>query len=445
MSNHDLDRLHRDRVRSFVKGIGGPDFDPGNLFLSEKVCDALETDKVIISGLNLPYLLAILPFSPQVFLMTCEDCFSTEEEVEAYLELLDEDLFVPVLVRAYDEYPTRVIEAVQKKAHVSLYEFNTWYNLMLPALTDGGLCRHCVGKHKKQILSHLKGVRGITDVRENIKNVFGLLVPYVHPDYTLLDAVEEAVASIDRETLSQLEGMAHFIRRLRLAQVWNASIPLGASAIAGLPRDLQKITGDTPFIASALRQQVADGLGLQIPMDVPIKRYAELVREYRPRILRVMGKVIPGEEITQNSFAEVAREVARINDEISRIKNLRRYVMIEAAFEVFDKHKPLVAAGFAMGALGLPAGGIPGCLAGAGVGAASVKIGRAIRKRLTKTTDSEPYEKLQRAGKVIHRDIQPVVETVMSIYLNSDVPTIGVMSLREEIAAGTKEQGRRKN
>lgn len=437
MSTHDLDRLHRDRVRSFVKGYKEPGFDLAKLFLSEKVCEALPADKVLINGLNLPYLLAILPFTPQVFLMTCDCCFSNEKEVQAYLSLLDEDLFVPVLTREYERYPTRVIDAVRRKAHVSLYEFNAWYNLALPALADGMLCKDCVGKHKKEILAHLKGVRGISDVRANIADIFESLIPYVHPDYTLLNGVKKALAPLDRETISQLEGMAQFVRTLRLAQVWKGAIPLGASELEGLPRELEALTGNAPFIAAGLRQQVADGLGLRLPTDIPISRYAELVREFRPRILRVMGGLVSGEAIARGSFADVAKEIARINDEIARIKNLRRFVIIEAAVEVFDKHKSLMAAGLAMGALGLPAGGIPGCLTGVGIGAASAKIGKAVRKRL-KSGGGEPYPKVARAGTIIHRDLQPVVETAMSIYLSSDTPTIGVMSLREQLASETK-------
>lgn len=257
------------------------------------------------------------------------------------------------------------------------------------------------------------------------------LEPFFAPDYEILDEVQAAVAEKDTHSLGQLEEMSLFLKRLRAAQIWYSSMPVSATDIIDLPVKYVSDVGDARLVAGSLREFVSDGLGIKIPTNIPIEKYAELVREFQPAICKALSELLSGSERQPSDFSAVAKQISRVNAEIDRMKNLKRYMLLESVVETCANNKGLVAAGIITGALGL-GGSLWGCVGAAGAGVA----GKAARKFgvLDGRVKLSGAKHLKKLGGAIHREIQPAIDRLLAVYLSSDVPSVSVLEIRRRLA-----------
>lgn len=258
------------------------------------------------------------------------------------------------------------------------------------------------------------------------------LRPPIFPDYELMDAMEIAISENDGRRIVQLSHLSKVIRGIRKAQVWNSALPVSASDLEGAPPHISAEMDEGRSVSIGLNMFIAEGLALKLPMDIPLPRYAELVREFQPRISAVVKRVVDKAGKKGSGFEAMGREISRLNNEIDRIKNLKRYLVVEAMAEPIRKNKALVTATLVAGALGL-SGSLVGCasaLAAGGVmrAAKRYKIGD---KLLASLKENKPLAKL---GSKVHDEIvRPQVDKVMAHYLQADLPAVTVLALRRDL------------
>jgi hypothetical protein len=74
--------------------------------------------------------------------------------------------------------------------------------------------------------------------------------------------------------------------------VFGASIILNRSEITAFPKNLTPELDAARAFSSDLYDQVSDGLGIKIPMDIGADAYIEIVKDYQPQISRLVGQVL---------------------------------------------------------------------------------------------------------------------------------------------------------
>jgi hypothetical protein len=127
------------------------------------------------------------------------------------------------------------------------------------------------------------------------------------------------------------------------------------------------------------------------------------------------------------SLAALMSSINSINRDIERIKNLRRFMIIEALAGFTDNNPALVASALIAGALGL-AGYVFGC--------AAVPAGAAVDfvKRSGKLKGSSATKRLKRK---LHSDVQPSLDKLIARYVGTTPITMHVLSIRKNIAEAT--------
>jgi hypothetical protein len=193
----DLDSVHLQRVKAVKKRLESEEVPISELFLSEKVANTVGDDKVFMDGFQIEKILSLLPYTPNLYLGTCPYCIFDSESARQFLCLVKEGLIVPVLAARYQDFPDAIIDEVKKRDHISWYEASVWQTSRTVQIANGGLCKHCVSKRKKEILKPIRGNRRVSDIRLHVSNIMQNLEPFFAPDYEILDEVQAAVAERD--------------------------------------------------------------------------------------------------------------------------------------------------------------------------------------------------------------------------------------------------------
>lgn len=425
MASTDLDKIHEKRIEDVVKRwheVG--ELNDDEIFVSECVIDSIDHDKALIEWFDLPKILALLPFTPIVYVEICPHCINGSN-FEVFKSLTISGLAIPILIYPYNQYPTQVQELLRGRDHMSCYEYELYRNAAIHSLTDTALCGHCVDKRADELAATVKGKRNAPLYRQHLNQILHNISPYVDPDFELLNDVSTAFDNLNVEWSSQLKDMSEVIRSLRSAQAFNAAISINEGDFSDLPSGLTCDNDSARQLGLELKEFVSNGLGLQIPTDINIEQYVELIKDFRPQIISVTDEVMHSATADgELSIRNLQGTISSINTEIERIKGLKRYMLYEAGVEFVGKNKTLVASTFIASALGI-AGSFAGCI---GVASAGTAANIAKKKGKLKTGKS-----INRLSTKIHRDLQPDIDKLVSRYVGTEVPAMRVISIRKAV------------
>jgi hypothetical protein len=428
---NDLDRLQKQRVAELRKSLPPSRSElVSRLFIGESVARTIGKPKLLFEGYRLDKILPVLPFSPITYVATCRGCLKTSDDLDTYVSLVRHGLIVPVLMGRYSEYPAPLVEELRIRDHISCYELSLYSAVRLYEISGSqSICPDCFEKRRDKVLEQ---VRDAPKVLKFVKAATNKLLPPVYPDYELLDEFERAVSNKDGDKIVQLSDLAQAIKEMRWAQVWNGALTLDAHDLAAIPENLAAEFEQSRQLSCELRQYVADGLGVKVPLDIPIDRYAELVVEFQPRIASVVDRIVKAASRKRAPFEAAGKELSKLNNEIARIKGLKRFMVMEAIAAPIRKNKALIATSLTMGALFGIGGGLVGCAAAAATkGIVSrAKKTKYVKGAIEAITDQPEVKRL---GRKVKSETQPYIDTLVSKYLQAELPAVSVLAMRKSI------------
>ena len=422
----DFDALQKERVRRFVNDrIQSNDrirYD--GLFNSEFVATTLHQEKMVLSGFKPDKIRAILPFTPVVYIPICSHCVKPED-FEAFKTLVRSSLVVPVLIGNYGNFEENLREFIIAHNHISSVELSGY--LFLSASSKGlqPLCSNCLRKEVNDLCLSKKGEPDSKIYESDLRQFISHLDPFPRTDRELIDLAFNYFKNRELKKLRQLTRMGSLIQQIRRDEAFNAPVLLEDSDLSKLPDNLSDTVDEAHSKTASLRKMTADGLGISIPVDMPLEPYIELVKDYQPRISATITSVLKAGN-NEASVLDVSRNIIAINSEIERIKGLRRYAVLDACIGFYRDNKLLAAATMLAGSLGL-AGSLAGCVTAGGAA-----IGASVAKKKGWLKSTEATDRLRR---MVNRDVQPAVDLFLKAYLGAKAPAINVLSLRKRIAS----------
>ena len=220
----------------------------------------------------------------------------------------------------------------------------------------------CAGLKFKKLNKIVRRRRDAEEYRDNLDAIAVNLFPFLSPDFELLEMAESVCKGNDLEGLDQLNDLAYGIHSLRSAQAFRSPLTLDAAKLEQLPAGLSKEIDKVLQLSIDVRELASKGLALNIPSEMPIEAYVELVRDYQPSITMWVDSVIGSTGNDAGQLGELAKKIGAINNEIDRVKGLKRYVALEASIGFFRNNRALVTTALAASALGI-AGSLGGCVA----------------------------------------------------------------------------------
>jgi hypothetical protein len=260
-----------------------------------------------------------------------------------------------------------------------------------------------------------------------LKQIHSNMRPIVDADYELLERAHRALMENDLEELENLRRLSNAIVECRSAQAFNAAMVVQRAELDKLPSQSIDEINEARSASADLRAMVARGLGIKIPVDVPIEKYVELVKDYQPRISDVINSIVP-HDLTPERAEGLLADVAAINGEIERIKSSRRYAVLEACVGFYRSNSFLVSGALLAASLGL-AGSLLGC---ATVGSA---VGAKFAKKKGLISENPG---LGRVKRMAIRDVRPIADRLLKSYLGGSAPAINVLSLQRTMQSASK-------
>jgi hypothetical protein len=425
------DRAQLERMKKVASRFEeGESLSVAEIFSSRRVIETIDREKLFLESFKLEQILAVLPFSPNLYVGVCPRCIDGTNFHE-FSALAKAGLILPILKGRYEDYDPQVVEVICRYDHMCSYEYRFYRSMAVSARSQRALCEHCVGERRNELVKLVKGRRGAPEIRDRIDQIFSCLHPYVHPDYTLLESLEEALRARNELALTQLSLLAGRIQSLRSAQAFDSSLLLDASDLESLPAGVAADVDNSKSLALDLKRQMSEGLGLVVPVNLPIETFIGLVRDLQPQIVALLNEEVcaakgPGANGPEGTMLKIAD----INREIERVQTLKRYAAVEVAVAIFKRHQSLAASALIAAALGL---GNWGCASAVAIGAAT----DFVKKRLSLRGEGQWLEKsepVQRLAQMIMRDLQPGLDKLVAKYAGAGFPAIRVMSLRRSIA-----------
>ena len=378
--------------------------------------------KVITISFDLQRILSLIPFTPTLYVEICYACVR-ESNVSKFRELVESGSIVPVLISAYRHYDQEIVDFVASHAHVSAYARDFFRNLVLHGKANGGICPHCAQRRINGIKADLKKLNDSKSELASVSLIARNLAPYVRPDYELLDALSTVVSEGRLKSIASIEKISWKINEIRTSQAFNSPVVFDSNTISKLPVGIASETDFAKATALEVANFTLDGLGLRIPTDIPLRRYIEIVQDYRPSILKVIDNVSHEAKGADGhvSLVDLERQVSKINDEIERVKGLRRTTFLAAGIGFYNNHPQLTVTGLLVAALGM-AGSLSGCEATLGIQAV-----RTIANRVKSKKENIAGARLK---KMIERDIHPLISDLIRLYAQTDKTSARVIMLR---------------
>src|SRR5712692_7559814 len=167
MAIKDLDQLHRDRVDKIMAESFDEDVAPniGELFVSSRVVETLQRDKILLNGFRTEKVLALMPFSPDLYVTICPRCLQPND-FSSFQKIVASGLIIPILLSEYRHYPAPVAEFIVGRDHISAHEYRAYRFAMLTTAVHRGLCHHCAGKRINAMWRAVRGKKGAASFRE---------------------------------------------------------------------------------------------------------------------------------------------------------------------------------------------------------------------------------------------------------------------------------------
>lgn len=421
MAHNKLDEVHRKRIDGLVqRAVEHGEIDYNDFFISEKVAQTVDDQKTLIESYNEGQLLGTLPFTPTVYVQVCPFCI-TPPLLANFRSFVASGRVIPILMSNYSLYDEAVIDAVANLNHISAWEYRGFRYLQLAADHEITLCGHCASKifseMETQVTQRRNGERYLTHIEALQQNIF----PYLAPDAKLIKSAASACAGRRLGELGRLAKLSFAVHKLRTAQAFSAEVLVKEEELSSLPEGISAETDEARLISAEMREQAGRGLGLNVPTDLSVEAFLEIVGDYQPRITKVMDDLMA--EPLSMTTVDLAREIVSINNEIERIKGLKRHTVLEAGISFSKRNSSLVYATLLGGALGL-VNAAAGCTAAAATFARKFAKEKGIVKEVPE---------LKRLARQIARDTQPYTDELLGFYLGGKRTAVRVLSLRKRI------------
>lgn len=446
----DLDTIHEARVDALGKKLREHgEYRHEDLFLHQRVVETIGKEKVLIDSFKPKRLLPILPFSPVVYVQTCPACISARS-FPTFSRLIDAGLVIPILTAPYRDYPSAVVSQLAKRDHISCYEFDFYRTTsILSGDSSDAICTCCTLSRLENIQDLARGKRHAAAYRDGIESIFSLTSPALERDTELFNLAEEAVRCRDLASLQQLENLAWSLRFARTAQSFDAAVTIRSRSIEMIPPALIDQKGVTQQTVSDLRAQMAEGLGLTIPLNMPIDAYIELVKDLQDQIRSVIAPEIDTSRHADVTIfsAKICSRITDINRHVDRWKRSKSYDLYEVGMGfVRNKGKDVAASILTAGTLGVAAT-LLGCgPIGAGITAAigGTKTARTVlkaaRSRISPAdaqTDVTRLPKVAELTRKVQLSLQPMLDGLIARYAGVERPAVRVLSIQRYIEQST--------
>ncbi|MEW8508985.1 MAG: hypothetical protein AB2598_20045 [Candidatus Thiodiazotropha sp.] len=427
----DIDRTHRNRIEGIWNAWReDKTIEINDIFFSDQVLESLDEQKVLFESFRIDRLLTTLPFTNHAYVKICPYCV-TQDTFEIFKALVNENLIIPIFTDPYNEYPKPITDFIKTKDHISVYEFIAFRTIVLHGISSVALCEHCIDKRIKELHSVVKGKRGAPKLREYLEISLANINPYVDPDYALLDEFVSAFNEFDLDKAKQLRDLSYYIHASRNSQSFNSALIVPDTDIIKLPAGTIDENTFASRLVVEMREMIVDGLGLNIPAEMPIKNYIGLLKEYRPQLLSLSNEIITSGEDQTNpevSLRKVFNIVSDINKDIERIETSKRYLAYQAVVSLMQNNKEILSSALIAGAMGM---------GGSVIGCATTLTGGALAHVLKKKGKLKGSTATKKLGRAIHRDLQPYVSKLVAKYVDSSEVTVQVMTIREGIRTKT--------
>jgi hypothetical protein len=416
----DLDHEQEERIKSLSERYYDGDKSAiHSLFISERVKETLVTEKIYLPSLDVPTILGVLPYTPVVYSITCPLCV-TRDNFSQFKSLVSAGLVVPVLLAQYAGYPQEVREFITSHDHIYSEEFDYFRGWSLGEMSDAET--HAQGHDLiGAMISCVEGRRNDSQYRDLIDTFHENFFPYTSEDLLALQLALAACESRKLGQLKRIERLGHAIYQFRTAMALKAATVFKGADFNSLPKGISAETEIARNASENWAIMAAHGLGIQIPTELPIEAYIELVKDYQPRILQAVKAVVPSDEGPARSVY-LAKNISDINREIDRLMRSRRFVAMEACLGWYRNNALLFGGAVVAAALGL-AGSLSGC-------ATTIALTAGAKLAKGKIGKNPPLARLSR---MISRDLQPYTNSLMGKFLGGTPPAINVLSLRRRI------------
>jgi hypothetical protein len=421
---HGLDKLHRERVADVAKRARDNDgVTIRDIFISERVLETLAHDKLILSSFRIPQLLTLLPFIPNVYVLTCPSCIDNQN-LDTFRQLTRAGFIIPIFTGPYAEYPAVVTEAVVGLDHMNCYEYDYYRYSMLAAQATEHICRTCQDQRRKKIVKVANQISRSGITRRDINLIFFNLTPAFGAAEELVDALERVVRDGKPEDLRQLKDISYAVFYARTAVAFKGA-QLLSDSISDIPAEIDLRLGTARELAVHMTEMMADGLKLKVPNNIAMEPYIELLQNYRPRFIDLSKRLLEdASNGTEISIGALTSAIGAINRDIERITRERRYMVLEALVGYAKRNPALAVGGMIAATLGV-SDHLIGCGTATLVGAASEGAKRVLRIK-----GSEASKKLIRK---VRSDLQPILDRVFAQYLGTSATVMHVHTLRKEI------------
>ncbi len=230
-----LDRQQNDRVGKIAAKIDDGDFHAlDSLFLSERVNEEFDEDKVLLHSFDLDAILSYLPYSDKIYVSLCPACV-TDSHFDKYKLLLSTNSIVPIFSSNYPDYDEKILEFTSSKNHICVQEYNVIRTLLAGEIGGSRLCSHCLKNRTKSIKSMISRRSSMVLPRKGLPIILSNLRPYVEPDFHLLDDFYAALKNRDSMAAREVVDLSWTVRNMRTAQVFRSPLILNGDKYSDLP------------------------------------------------------------------------------------------------------------------------------------------------------------------------------------------------------------------
>jgi hypothetical protein len=403
-----------------------------DLLRFDKIKNAFKEDYLIITGpFNNYSIISSLPLYSSIFMELCPGCVP---DIKKIIPLLDTGCVFPILIADYSSYHDSFVKEIIKYPHFSNYEFFTLRNMILRQKSEDFICEHCIDERFSKI--KIKGLasREEKKLREKIDRILNRLLPFSSSQEDLLRNIELIIKKGDYNKLNNLIDISEAISNVRTSEAFSSPL-----YIADNIKVYDRIDKYMPMQLNHLLQFseyiLLEGLDLEAPADLNIAKYIEIIMNNRDAIKGIAKHIITkasnNDNIDKIAVSNLLNEIVKLNDEVRRLQKSKKYRLLKIGTNILSANKWLISTLICAVAFGFK-GNILGCATStsAGIVGKMLKDNQRIEKILEKIKIKGPTQELR---DIILNSLEPSLQKLLAIYLDTDLKVIQTMRVREKI------------